>query len=68
MQRPLVPPGIEGDGHGARLVGAFLRGVAARLQQMHRTMTPAGVIIPAPAGGTSGSHTRVCLSKPEWVL
>ena len=36
--------------------GAFLLGLAARLQQMYRMMASAGVINPAPAGGTSGRH------------
>ena len=31
MQRHLVPPGTEVDGYGARFVGAFLLGLAARL-------------------------------------
>ena len=38
------------------------------LQQLYRMMAPQGVIIPAPAGGTPGSHTHVCLLKPEWVF
>ena len=67
MQRPLVPLGTVEDGHGARFAGTFLLGLAARLQQMYRKMAPAGVIIPAPAGGTPERHVHGCLSKPEWA-
>ena len=61
MQRPLTPSGVEGDGHGARFAGAFLLGLAARLQQMYRTKAPAGVII-------SSSSCIWVSFKPEWAF
>ena len=38
------------------------------LQQLYRMMAPAGVIIPAPTGGTPGRHTHACLLSPSGRL
>ena len=35
------------------------------LRQMYRMMASAGVIIPAPSGGTPGRHPHGCLSSPS---
>ena len=48
----------------ASLARSFMAWVH-ELQQLHRTMAPAGVIIPF---GRDVGVIHMCLSKPEWVL
>ena len=36
------------------------------LQHVYRMMASAGVIIPAPSGGTPGRHAHVSF-EPEWA-
>ena len=47
---------VEGDGHGVRRTAllAWLHVV----QVLYRMMPPAGVVIPAPTGGTPGRHVH----------
>ena len=60
------PSGDRGDGDGVRRTPslAWLH----ELQQLYRMMAPAGVIIPAPAGGTPGGHLHGCLLSPSGLL
>ena len=65
LQRPLVPSGAEGNGNGARFVGAFLAGLASGTAPAVQNDGFRGRHLPSSYGRDAGeAYARVSF-KPE---